>query len=211
LLTTKLGRKILAEVSNYYPLDTNRFAIVGGCLYRPILEELHSLPAGAGHSDIDILFFEKGNLKQSWLPGGLPSSYKDRKALKKKAVKEAEETRYTSLHLPIHRGPKVDLIYLGDMRDDYNPSDCTEALLNVYFDQVPLAIQQLAIIRDDNPHTWRFHATHDCMNDIINRRITVSNKRTLAEHCLVKGITTADYIETKKQSLRFLNEANLHI
>lgn len=162
--------------------------LVGGKLYRTIIEELHGYPAQAECCDYDFVTEKtRSKKKQS---GGWRFIFKTEYSKGKKNTEGSVHLKKKNLNVDI-----MDLRFLTTTSRDpqkYPPT------LDGYFKSVPLNIQAIAL----DPFSGRLYGDIG-IKSIAEELVTVNCEDELEEYIEFKKILASKYILDKAASIRF--------
>ena len=162
--------------------------LVGGKVYRTLVEVLYDYPARSECCDYDFISTRVGATKRKIFDGWLRTraSYKS----------GAKRNKSRSLNLKSHNGCRVDIMSLPCM-PLINEGKYTANLIG-YFGIVPLSIQAIAM---DIEKGEIFGLAGP--QSIKEHFVWVNNKHQIKNYAEFKKITEAGYIEKKAKSIRF--------
>ena len=194
----------IARASAYGPLF-----LVGGKLYRTIVEMTHGYDCGAALADWDFLVLGSvkpptlGNINnpythKNWVVKSLPSyqhgSWANFKANSVTLLKNGLVASLMSRRVPIRTtADKIDIIAIDDIAKGGGLSD--------YFKVVPLDIQQLAL---DIENTTPALLGAEALNAIDKRAIRINNAQGA-----LPNLDISSYLADKAKSLNFTYEGQV--
>jgi hypothetical protein len=199
-LSKNLSKKVLATLNkdpnfqDVYQLVLNRSKtkpyLVGGKLYRTLVELIYGYPARSVSCDFDFAAEDVRKTK-----------FKKKKFMKadgtvgiEKIPVPYEEGGAVKMHT--QSGCSIDLICLPDLADV--KAGKLPASMEGYFAAVPLSIQAIAMDLE------RCEIFGKVGLDSINEKyIWVNNKGTLIQYCNYTGEHPNEYIREKAESIRF--------
>ena len=218
-LSKQLGRRVLATLNkdpnfkDVYQMVINRSKtkpyLVGGKLYRTLVEIIYDYPARSHSCDFDFAAedIRKNKKRKKIRERGTIDANNDFFAppvISAISAITARPSPYSgdSVKMRTESGCSIDLICIADLVTKNKIK--YPATIEGYFSSVPLSIQAIAMDLD------RCEIFGKVGIDSINEKfVWINNKDTLANYCNYKGYTIPSYIRDKTDSIRFACDASI--
>jgi len=167
--------------------------LVGGKLYRTMIELTYDYPARSHTCDFDFAAEEIRKKKQKFKKKRYTDKYGE---IRYRTVPVFDRYNSDSIHMKTESGAKIDLISISDLiavRAKQQPIS-----IEGYFGSVPLSIQAIAMDVDKCEIFGKIG-----LDSINEKYVWVNNEFVLNEYSKYKGIRPDNYIKRKADSIKF--------